>query len=80
MSEDLNELQQRVADLETKVSHLYAILQRAELNPNAGGVSDEVLLLLQRDQKIEAIKLHREQTGLGLAEAKEAVERYEATG
>ena len=29
-------------------------------------------------RKIEAIKLHREQTGLGLKESKEAVERLEA--
>jgi hypothetical protein len=28
--------------------------------------------------KIEAIKLHREQTGLGLKESKEAVEKMEA--
>ena len=31
-----------------------------------------------RGEKISAIKLYREATGLGLAEAKEAVERLEA--
>jgi len=32
---------------------------------------------MRRGQKIEAIKLLREQTGLGLKEAKEAVESYQ---
>ncbi len=38
----------------------------------------EVTRLVQSGQKIQAIKLYREMTGLGLAEAKEAVERLEA--
>lgn len=36
--------------------------------------------LLDQDQKITAIKLYREQTGAGLAEAKEAVESFQAGG
>lgn len=39
----------------------------------------EVIAALQRKQKIEAVRLMREQTGLGLKEAKEAVEAYERT-
>lgn len=38
----------------------------------------EVVGLLRQDQKIQAIKLYRERTGLGLKEAKEAVERIGA--
>jgi len=33
--------------------------------------------LIRDGNKIQAIKLHRRQTGLGLAEAQAAVERYE---
>ena len=38
----------------------------------------ELRLALAGDQKIEAIKLVREHTGLGLREAKELVERLQA--
>lgn len=48
--------------------------QGVSLSPQAK-VSDEVQQLA-RDHKIEAIKLHREQTGLGLAEAKSEVEDF----
>lgn len=40
----------------------------------SGGVSAEVQDLMRRGQKIQAIKLLREQTGLGLKEAKDVVE------
>ena len=48
--------------------------QGVSLSPQAK-VSEEVQQLA-RDHKIEAIKLHREQTGLGLAEAKSEVEDF----
>ena len=38
-------------------------------------LSDEIQMLLP-DQKIEAIKRYREQTGVGLKEAKDAIEEY----
>ncbi|KQZ63813.1 hypothetical protein ASD67_04480 [Sphingopyxis sp. Root1497] len=38
---------------------------------------DEILDLICQNRKIEAIKLMREKTGLGLAEAKDAVEALE---
>jgi ribosomal protein L7/L12 len=41
---------------------------------------NQVNELLLQDKKIEAIKLVREQTGLGLKEAKDVVEAIEATG
>lgn len=40
--------------------------------------SDEIQRLLQAGRKIEAIKLYRTQTGAGLKEAKDAVDRMEA--
>lgn len=39
-------------------------------------ISEEVKQLADQGQKIPAIKLHREQTGLGLRDAKEDVEAY----
>jgi ribosomal protein L7/L12 len=40
----------------------------------------EVDALLGRERKIEAIKLVRERAGLGLREAKDAVDEYQRTG
>ncbi len=41
---------------------------------------EEVRTMLRRGQKIEAIKLYREMTGLGLADAKRAVEEMSISG
>jgi ribosomal protein L7/L12 len=46
----------------------------------AGVDLDEINELLVQGKKIEAIKLYREQTGVGLKEAKDAIEAIEATG
>lgn len=35
----------------------------------------EVVALLRRNRKIEAIKLYREQTGVGLKEAKDVIDK-----
>jgi ribosomal protein L7/L12 len=48
--------------------------QGVSLPPKAK-ISEEVQQLA-RDHKIEAITLHREQTGLGLAEAKSEIEEF----
>lgn len=40
-----------------------------------GSLADQVISLLERGEKIPAVKLYREQKGVGLKEAKEAVER-----
>lgn len=37
-------------------------------------ITDEVVSLLERGEKIQAVKLYREKSGVGLKEAKEAVE------
>ena len=41
--------------------------------------NEEIRALIRADRKIEAVKLVRERTGLGLAEAKDAVEALERT-
>jgi hypothetical protein len=40
------------------------------------GLSPEVRRLADAGQKLQAIKVHRDETGAGLAEAKQAVETY----
>jgi ribosomal protein L7/L12 len=48
--------------------------------PNHESLEDEIRLLLRQGRNIEAIKLYREQTGLGLAAARDAVERMIGQG
>src|SRR5271165_2802375 len=43
-----------------------------------GSLDDQVLLLMQQNQKIAAVKLYRQETGSGLKEAKDAVEALAA--
>jgi len=44
----------------------------------SGDLEHQVHLLLDQGQKIAAVKLYRDQTGVGLAEAKQAVEAMQA--
>lgn len=74
------ELMHRVSLLERKVAHLYEIAQREEPDFDSTAVSDEVVALVQQNRIIEAVKLHRELTGLGLAEAKAAIDSVSPTG
>jgi len=59
-----------VIPLERKIN---LILEHLGLDPNQG-VNEQVLELMKSGQKIQAIKLYREQTGVGLKEAKDYVE------
>ena len=75
---ELLEALKRIALLERKVSDLYARLGQAEpaFDQQAAFEPDEeTIRLLQEGKEIQAIKRHRELTGLGLAEAKEEIER-----
>jgi hypothetical protein len=74
------DLIQRVSLLERKVSHLYEIAQREEPDFDSTLVSDEVKVLVQQDRMIDAIRLHCQQTGMGLAEAKAALDELSASG
>ncbi len=54
---------------------------RAAASSSASQVDlDAINELLLQNKKIDAIKLYREQTGVGLKEAKDAIEAIEATG
>jgi ribosomal protein L7/L12 len=84
-SEDLVDHGRRIAELERKVAELYKRLGQAEPNFGGGFASDQpasvtaaedprLVELVQAGKEIQAIKLYRELTGVGLAEAKDAVE------
>ena len=49
------------------------ILKHLGLDPNQG-LDEKIVELVKSGQKIQAIKLYREQTGVGLKEAKDYVE------
>lgn len=68
-----NSLRNRIDILERK-NLLYGQNSPIEEIPGA----DEVEEYLRQNQKIMAIKVYREKTGVGLAEAKKAVEELEA--
>ena len=87
-SEDLLDHGRRIAELERKVDELYKRLGQAEpefgmtiASDAAASVSaaddPRLIELIQAGRKINAIKLYRELTGTGLAEAKDAVARIE---
>ena len=58
------------SNLERKVD---LILKHLGIDPYQG-VDEKIVELMRAGQKIEAIKLYREQTGVGLKEAKDYVE------
>ena len=68
----------RLARLERKLDSILRHLNIPYVDPTSPeGLSEEVQQLADDPAtKIQAIKLHREQTGLGLKDAKEAVEAY----
>jgi ribosomal protein L7/L12 len=69
----------RLNRLERKVDFLLRELNLVEKEeatlPDFGPVLTEVAELVRQNRKIEAIKLYRELTGVGLKEAKEVVDR-----
>ncbi|CAM3732786.1 ribosomal protein L7/L12 [Occultella aeris] len=77
-----DDIQARLAAIERHIDVLYnqAGLQAPYSLQGwgaGGGLSPRVAELLARGKKIEAIKVYREETGVGLKEAKDAVERFE---
>lgn len=72
------ELIQRVMELERKVEFLMqelSLTEKYQLFQPSDPVMEDIQILLRKGQMIQAIKLYRERTGAGLAEAKAAVER-----
>jgi large subunit ribosomal protein L7/L12 len=78
-----DDIQARLAAIERHIDVLYnqaglqAPYSLQGWGAGAGGLSPRVADLLARGKKIEAIKVYREETGVGLKEAKDAVERFE---
>jgi ribosomal protein L7/L12 len=71
-------LQSRVNELEDKLQFLYRRLNINYPDPNDDPALDaRVREAMKRGNKIEAIKIYRELTGAGLAEAKQAIDRAE---
>ena len=72
---------QRTADLFLRIEHKLNLIIRGqnislpdELNPQIMG--EKVKKLVDQHRKVEAIQLHREQTGAGLSEAQEVIQKY----
>jgi ribosomal protein L7/L12 len=71
-------LESRVRELEEKLEFLYRRLNLNYADPSADpALAPEIQDALRRGNKIEAIKIYRELTGVGLAEAKQAIDRAE---
>ena len=74
-----HELRSRLADLERRVAQLERLAGATPPPPPAAEqLSPQAQAHVQSGRIIDAIKQHRADTGLGLAEAKRAVERYAA--
>jgi ribosomal protein L7/L12 len=74
------QLERRLDRLERKVDLVMQHLGVAQPGPDVGGgpdiaIDQDVVALARAGRKIEAIKRYRELTGVGLKEAKDAVER-----
>ncbi len=71
-------LKSRVNELEDRLMFLYRRFNIDYADPNSDPArSPQIQDALRRGNKIEAIKLYREMTGVGLAEAKSAMDRAE---
>ena len=74
----MDDLHFRLRQLEEQVERLSAqagLPWSSAMTPeSSGGVDSDVVALAQGGNKIEAIKLYRELTGAGLAEAKSAID------
>jgi ribosomal protein L7/L12 len=71
---ELQHLRERVAALERQMAAVLGQLGHAP--EPAGGV--DLIPLLREGKEIEAIKVYREHTGVGLAEAKDEIDRLKA--
>lgn len=82
---DEQQLQARIVELERRLDWLYRATGYGAAYPGAANpampapgadvVLSEVQDLVRQGRKFEAIKVYRERTGVGLKEAKDAVER-----
>ena len=73
LEDEVQELRERVAKLERQVAFLMESLA-PDYQDEAPPISAEIVDLVRRGRKIEAIKRYRDATGAGLKAAKEFVE------
>jgi len=72
------QLRSRVNELEDRLKFIYRHLGIEYADPNSDPVlAPRIQEALRSGNKIEAIKIYRELTGVGLAEAKQAIDRAE---
>jgi large subunit ribosomal protein L7/L12 len=71
---DASYLNARIAKLERQVEFLLKHLELDYVDHPDKSISPEIMYQLQLGNKIEAIKIYREQTGLGLKEAKDFID------
>jgi ribosomal protein L7/L12 len=75
---EIQQLRSRVNELEDRLKALYRHLNLEYADPGSDpAMSPQVQDALRRGNKIEAIKIYREMTGVGLAEAKNAIDKAE---
>lgn len=75
---EVQQLRSRVNELEDRIKFLYRKFNIDYVNPGSDPVlSPQIQDALRRGNKIEAIKIYRELTGAGLAEAKDVIDRAE---
>jgi len=74
---EIIELKQRVIKLERQITYLMKHLRLNYCEKPEEAIYPEILELIRKGKKIRAIKLYREETGVGLKEAKEYVESLE---
>ena len=77
LDREVLELGQRVRKLERQVSFLLEHLGLEYREEPNTGVSPEILELVRRGSKTQAIQLFRRETGFGLKEAKEFIDSLE---
>ena len=75
---EVQQLRSRVNELEDRLKFIYRRLNIEDMDPNSDPVlSPQIQDALRKGNKIEAIKIYRELTGVGLAEAKQVIDRAE---
>ena len=75
---DLQLLRSRINELEDRLKFIYRRLNIEYADPSSDPIlSPQIQDALRRGNKIEAIKIYRELTGTGLAEAKDAIDKAE---
>jgi len=75
---DIIALKARIEELEDRLKFIYRRLNIDYMDNNSDPVlSPQIQDVLRKGNKIEAIKIYRELTGVGLAEAKQVIDRAE---